>query len=97
MTSIIQLQGPFKGGADITDADITLEGNVSHVAISAPINHQIKINKEEDNIITIGKSKMIDYESDSIETLTFCQNKGSATTITYTYTKKEADGNEANN
>ena len=40
---------------------------------------------------------MIDYESDSIKTLTFCQNKDSATTITYTYTKKEADGNEANN
>lgn len=94
MASIIQLQGPFKEGADIK-----LGTDVSHVAISAPINHQIKINKdvEKDNIITIGKSKMIDYESDSIETLTFCQNEGSVTTITYTYTKKEADGNETNN
>lgn len=92
MASIIQLQGPFKGGTDIT-----LEANVSHVAISAPMNHQIQINKdlEEDNIITIGKFKMIDYESDSIETLTFCQDEGSATTIIYT--EKEADGNETNN
>lgn len=31
MTSIIQLQRPFKGGADVT-----LETNTSHAAISAP-------------------------------------------------------------
>ena len=40
MASIIQLQGPFKEGVDIK-----LGTDVSHVAISAPINHQIKINK----------------------------------------------------
>ena len=91
MTSIIQLQRPFKGGADVT-----LETNTSHVAISAPpMNHQIKINKNL--VITIRKSKMINYESGSIEKLDFCQDKSNATTITYTYTKKEADKNETNN
>lgn len=88
MKTPIQLKGPFAA-----NEQIILGEKISHLAISAPFNHKFKINNEKQEFI-MNKFNILDYEVDSITSLSFVQDEDSKTIITYILEKE--DENETN-
>ena len=92
----IQLTGPFIKGNNILEnyyKDKNKNTIITHLAIFAPYNHTFTINNTNE-IITINKMKILDYEieNNTFFSLCFNQDEDSNTLVTFNLEIEEKGG-----